>query len=274
MSESNTSSGEQGPEYLQGPHIQLGSYWHGLPDIEAYRRVLRWFVGVGYRAHPVVTLMKADNGVLPRYDQLATHGLPEGTVIVRGDCSLENVLSEQAWLPVRVRLLPSRLQDVEIDVGYAFMHEESLRAGDRRVVEITASGADLNLLDNSGVDDLDPEVVQAAQRVEEWHWRVFHELCDDLLPDYAGLRWEWEIQPPASLLSGCEVDTISSLYLSEELTDPAMLCSAFSDLDAWSIDRWQHGCYVQLNNAADIDAANKGKDMICNFVRQGLARRL
>ena len=183
-------------EALDSPLIQLGFYWHGRDQTESFRCLLRWLLTRGYKVAAEVIAFKAVGGKLPAFSQISLGGIEGVESGVFTDWTTESTLRETEWLPVRVRLLPKAARDVRVNLGYARMSVASLLKGAHHAVEIQASGADLDLLDNVPASQLAASVVASARRIARWQRSIFELACKECEPDYAGCFMEWELQPP------------------------------------------------------------------------------
>ncbi|MHC4445531.1 MAG: hypothetical protein ACYTF1_18300 [Planctomycetota bacterium] len=255
------------PDYLQPPHIQLGFYWQSITEVYAYRNTLHWLLENGYDMHPVVTAVRSKGGEIPRFAQLATHGLPKDDVRLFYDWTANKAMTDNEWFPVKIRLAPNNSENVDVDLNYALIYEESFKLGQPHAIEITASGADLNLLDNSSDGELEPEIVINAQKTEKWHKTIFRNVCEGLQPNYAGLYWERSLQPPASLLASEDIINFGSLFLSNKVDEPDKIALLFKDLSNWSTEKYLNGIYVCLLRSDDDKQSQKGREIICNLLK-------
>ncbi len=232
---------------LQGPLIQIGAYWGEIDETLAFRRVLDWILRRGYRMAPLVLGVKAEAGKLPRFLDMASG---RGTLCFR-DWSAEQALSSQDHIPVTVRLTPMNVCNVELDVSFAIMDAESFAGGDGHVIEIVASGADLDLVENVGCEGMCAEVVMGAKKTQKWCETTLRALCDELRPDYAGERWAVALQPPQSLVACEDPASLMNLYLSDHLEQAGQLGAQLAPFNVCTIVDHPHGVFVRAMDVAD-----------------------
>jgi len=255
------------PRYLQPPHIQMGAYWHELSEADAFRKITYWLLERRYSIHrSEIDILEGSEGKLPRFRGLVIDaGLRR---VMRVDMNGENPFRSSRLFPVQVRLVPETSRNVPVDVCYALMLEDSFLAGDPHVVEIVASGADLNCVGNAGTQSVSRKVHSRAQRVKRWSQETFRSLCDELRPDYAAFRWEYELQPPNSLIKSTDVMDFCDIYLSKKLGMPESDIIGISRLKSCLIERFDAGVFVKSKGGLLGD--DKQSEVLMDAVRRGI----
>ena len=253
------------PKYLDPPHSQLGYYWHDLAETVAYLRLLQWLVDRGHRMHPFVVAMRVEGGRLP----LETCGFPPEAVRESWDWTVDRAVNAADWYPVQVRLVDERYGKIEVDLGYALMQAESIQAGDHHAVETVVSGSSLNLVKHVGIDEPEPALVEEASAAERWCQDTFRDICEQLAPDYAARRWEWELQPPASLLAASDPMELIDMFVGDSIADPELVMATFSTMGGWSAQRYANGVFAELidrNQEEFPNAMAEGAEVIRGFL--------
>lgn len=228
------------PKYIPPPHIQIGLYWHNRSEVDSLREVLRWLLDHGYKMHPSATAMKPVNGKLPRFNQMATHKLPEEQIAEVHGWSAIDALSSPEWYPAELRLIPISDDNIEIDLIYAMLLDESFKAGEPHAIEFRASAEAPNLLENSSESELPPKIVARAKKTLRWEKRIVRQIIEELQPDYGGHFWESDLQPPTSLVACDSISWYSGLILTDKVIEPDVLLANFEKFDNWSCTRFEN----------------------------------
>ena len=107
--------------FLKTPLIELGFYWHAAPEVESYRKVLRWLAEHGHNRLGKVYAIRSQDGALPRFSMDATISieLPSAETAEFGDWRIDRAMQSTEWLPLSIRLFPTHKHDPEIDLRYA-----------------------------------------------------------------------------------------------------------------------------------------------------------
>ena len=244
---------------MQGPCIQFGAYWARPREPESFRRLLRWLLARNYNVKPKILAVKAIDDELPRFVELAA-GRDE--IEISGWTS-DRILSSRELLPTKVNLTSENKSNVDVLLGYGLMDSESFQGGDKHVVELMTSGADLNLVDNVGTSETDLTTVRSAWVTRQWCLHTFRDLCDELEPDYAGKRWEKALQPPKSFLASTDSMDYFDLYLSNCLVDGVEIREKLRHLSDFVLEEFKSGVFIMLRPGIDHNRLEVDFAMAC-----------
>lgn len=262
---SNTCHDENG--YLAAPLISLGAYWNEMSDHDAYRRMLSWLVRRGYRMSPRIQTLASENGCLPAFAHLGVDIAP----IIESGWSIQRALESVDTLPVEVRLQPETASGIPIDLRFALI-DTPCRNLRTHVIEVVASGADWNLVDNVPIDQLDTATVERARLTENWVNFTFRALCDELRPEYAGQLWECSLQPPESAVQGQVLRGTFDIYLSDKLAATSNLDREVLQMQHSRVERFAHGLHyvllmeVSMSDPAFVVAVKSIRDAISSLL--------
>ena len=256
------------PQYLQPPLIQVGLYWHDRPEIDSMREVLRWLLEHGYNMHPTATAMRAIDGGLPRFDQMATHGLPANQITQFHGWGAIDAMSSTEWLPASLRLLPSNENNIEIDLEYGMLLADSYKNGEPHAIEFRASAEAPNLLENSSESELPPKIVARAKKTLRWEQRIVRQIIEELQPDYGGHFWESDLQPPTSLVACDSISWYSGLILTEKVIEPDVLLANFEKFDNWTCTRFENAVLLLCT-----DWSGKYTEAGVDYIREVIRKR-
>ena len=239
---------------LDSPLIQLGFYWHVRDQVECYRCLLRWILTQGYEMLPKGLAFRAIEGVLPPFSQTSLAGIQGVESLVFTDWTAERALHEEEWLPVRIHLLPKCARGVKINLGYAGMAEPCLDQDAHHAIEVVASGADMDLVENVPASQLPAKVVAGARRTARWQRDFFELTCRDCAPDYAGCFWEWELQPPCQIARSRDLSDFDGLYFPQALARRTKVGVRLASLRSWSVRVLGEGVIVRCKERGTAEA--------------------
>ncbi len=183
-------------DWLEPPHIQLGFYWHDVESAVSLRRVSDWLVSRGYALQPPSILVSAAD--FPFFTSVALAAIVSPHVAIHESVALAlpALFANRSRIPVLMQFRSTDPRLVTVNCGFALLPCISSNANERRVVELTVSGADLSLVNNPHVAHLSPATRRSAEVTEAWCRDTFCTLCEEYVPDYAMMQSEAEVYPP------------------------------------------------------------------------------
>lgn len=217
------------PEPLGGPAMYIGFYWHDKCEVRSFREILKYLVDIGYSVHPDVaalsTLSSGKGAVLP--DRIAGGGIKE-----RKNCSLDDLLTNDDWIPICCQLIPPDSSLCRVDLEHAGTMLSQSPPGAKRVVVLILGGAEMQ-------PDVDDQTTRCMNR-------LFREICNTLRPDYAGILCEFQLAPPPYISSDKPMIGLEALYLSRRLWNPI---EAKPNLKGWGTEDLEEGVIIGYKNA-------------------------
>jgi hypothetical protein len=245
-------------DFLEPPLIQLGVYWHGLGDCEAFRRMLAWLRDRGSRPAGDMFAFRNRGGKLPRFQSLylpRPPGQEEGCVSDRW--SVEEVLNSRDWLPAALRLRSAPPAALEFDLEYGPLGDDSFRSGDMHPIQISISGALPNLLDNVPAGTLPPKKARVARQILGWSRTTFRAICGELAPSYAAYHWERCLDGPASLFAVEDFRDFIGFFVSDRLGSFERLARTLGSIRRLSIERYRTGSYISSDRPDELTEAER-----------------
>ena len=233
---------------LAPPHIQLGYFWNDFRETEHFGEVLEWLLADGYKITPRTLMVRIQNGRVPWFSQIAMIGsdLPEEFIFWRDDCSLEAIRNVQDAAPVMVHLTPTSDLGVECDLAYSLSFDRDAP----RAIELVASGAALDLMENVGADQIDAPDREIALRTQQWLVRIFQRLCDEMTPCYAGCFWESPLLTPSVLLSSDYIMDWTDIFVSHGVISDREVLKELNRLKVCSVSEWATGSFIERRREA------------------------
>lgn len=198
---------------------------------------------------------------------MATHALPDEQIKELNGWSEVDALSSTEWYPAELRLIPTSDDNIEIDLLYAMLLDESFKVGEPHAIEIRASGEAPNVLENSDEHRLGRKLVARAKKTTRWEQRIVKQIIEELRPDYGGHFWESDLQPPTSLVSCDSVSWYSGLILTEKVIEPDELLARFQKFDNWSCTRFKNAVLMMCTDWGAMYTRD-GVELIRDIIRR------
>lgn len=219
-----------------------------------------WLLDGGYSPGPTAVARRVSQGGAPA----APCRVPsaDGCAISADIRSFDNwtvaLLREQIeWKPLILQLVPGSAVQQRLELAYVMRSG----FGDGNVncpIEIVASGADLNLLENRGAARLDRDTIEAAEQTARWRVETFGSVCRTFDPWYAGSTWEWDLPSPPELLSSDDFSDFDGLYLSSRLIDSDSVRLGLGGIPGWRIETVAAGVQVSCPGQRGTSDASRG----------------
>ena len=184
----------------------------------------------------------------------------------------EDVLTARDWLPVTVQLSPRDQDGVALDLGYSLQGSAPRNPDDRRVIELTISGSDLNLYHNRDRATLTTHQIRRAKNTDAWCNAQFKAMCQELCPDYASYRWEFELQGPRSLIGQTDAMEFEDIFLSDSVSPTTLVSRELAAEPAVSVSHFNNGAFIEVTRHDDTDGRERAAAIVHAYITSWIQR--